>query len=210
MTSWSRIERSALCDLFLEVGPDAATLCEGWRTADLAAHLVIRERRLDAAVGIVLSPARGYTAWVQGGYRDKPWGTLVALVRSGPPVWSPLRLPPVEQAMNTVELFIHHEDVRRAQDGWTPRALDPRLQDALWSALTSRSRLFYRSAPVGLTLRRDDGREHVVKGGTGPVVLTGTPAELLLHSYGRGAHTHVTVDGDAAAVAALASAHLGL
>lgn len=210
MTSWSRTERSALCDLFLEVGSDAATLCEGWRTADLAAHLVIRERRLDAAVGILLPPARGYTTRVQNGYRDKSWGSLVSLVRSGPPAWSPLRLPPVEQAMNTVEFFIHHEDVRRAQDGWTPRTLDPRLQDALWSALTSRAKLFYRSAPVGLTLRREDGREHVVKGGPGPVVLAGAPAELLLHSYGRGTHAQVTVDGDAASVAALASARLGI
>ena len=36
-------ERMGLCDLFVELGPDAPTLCEGWTTADLAAHLVLRE-----------------------------------------------------------------------------------------------------------------------------------------------------------------------
>jgi hypothetical protein len=36
-------ERLELCDLLLELGPDAPTLCEGWTTADLAAHLVLRE-----------------------------------------------------------------------------------------------------------------------------------------------------------------------
>ena len=32
-------ERQQLCDLFEEVGPDQDTLCEGWTTAHLAAHL---------------------------------------------------------------------------------------------------------------------------------------------------------------------------
>ncbi len=37
-------ERAELCDLFDELGPDAPTLCGDWTTADLAAHLVVRER----------------------------------------------------------------------------------------------------------------------------------------------------------------------
>ncbi|MGD0448569.1 MAG: maleylpyruvate isomerase family mycothiol-dependent enzyme [Candidatus Dormibacteria bacterium] len=37
-------ERRELCDLLIQVGPDAPTLCEGWTTSDLAAHLVLRER----------------------------------------------------------------------------------------------------------------------------------------------------------------------
>ena len=47
-------ERAALCDLLDELGPDQPTLCEGWQTRDLAAHLVVREHRLDAAPGILL------------------------------------------------------------------------------------------------------------------------------------------------------------
>src|SRR5205823_1816728 len=37
-------ERREMCDLMLELGPEAPTLCEGWTAFDLAAHLVVRER----------------------------------------------------------------------------------------------------------------------------------------------------------------------
>ena len=47
------VERDELCDLFVARGPDAPTLCEGWTTADLAAHLVVRERNPLAGPGIV-------------------------------------------------------------------------------------------------------------------------------------------------------------
>src|SRR5690349_11008507 len=52
--NFARTERAALCDLLVTVGPDAPTLCEGWTTRDLAAHLAVRDRRPDAAAGIVL------------------------------------------------------------------------------------------------------------------------------------------------------------
>jgi len=52
--SVARRERAALVETLLGAGPDAPTLCEGWRTRDLAAHLVIREHRLDAAPGILI------------------------------------------------------------------------------------------------------------------------------------------------------------
>ena len=37
----ARLEREALCDTLLALGPDAPTLCDPWRTRDLAAHLVL-------------------------------------------------------------------------------------------------------------------------------------------------------------------------
>src|SRR5262245_9679824 len=43
VTSFYRRERAALCDLLDRVGPDRPTLCEGWTTNDLAAHLWVRE-----------------------------------------------------------------------------------------------------------------------------------------------------------------------
>ena len=80
-------ERHALCDLFAELGPAAPTLCEGWTAADLAAHLVVRERRPDSGPGIVWPPLAGYTDRVRLAERDKtPWTELVAAVRSGPPL----------------------------------------------------------------------------------------------------------------------------
>src|SRR5580698_4945530 len=120
--NFAQDERSELCDLLVDLGPDAPTLCEGWSTADLAAHLVVRERRPDSGPGIVWPPLAGYTDSVRTRQKDrKSWEELVAAVRSGPP----LLLRPFDRAMNTVEFFIHIEDVRRAQPTWGVRPLDP-------------------------------------------------------------------------------------
>ncbi|HEY6426004.1 MAG TPA: TIGR03085 family metal-binding protein, partial [Acidimicrobiales bacterium] len=126
--SLAQQERSTLCDLFIELGPDAPTLCEGWVTADLAAHLVVRERRPDSGPGLVWPRLAEYTDKVRRSVRDRTsWETLVETVRGGPP----LLLRPVDGPMNTIEYFIHVEDVRRAQDGWEPRAISRELADAL-------------------------------------------------------------------------------
>ncbi len=69
--SYSREERLALCGLLEKTGPDAPTLCEGWNTGDLAAHLVLRERRPDAAAGILGGPLAGYTTRVQNRIRER-------------------------------------------------------------------------------------------------------------------------------------------
>ncbi len=134
--SLAQEERITLCDLLVERGPDAPTLCEGWRTADLAAHLVVRERRPDTGPGLVWPPLAGYTDKVRRAVRDRtPWEKLVDTVRQGPP----LLLRPFDGPMNTVEYFIHVEDVRRAEDGWEPRPISPEMADALWA----------RSVPAG-------------------------------------------------------------
>ena len=98
MSSPARAERAALCDLFLEVGPDAPTLCGGWTTRDLAAHLVVRERRPDAAPGIVSRVLAGHSEKVRIAETERPWPELVERVRSGPPVWNPMRFEPVDTA----------------------------------------------------------------------------------------------------------------
>ena len=85
--SFARRERAALCDLLTELGPDAPTLCEGWRSADLAAHLFIREHRPDAVPGFRLkfAPVQAWTKRVQDGARDTlTWEALISKVRVGP------------------------------------------------------------------------------------------------------------------------------
>ena len=47
MSRFVQSERKALADLLAALGPDAPTLCTGWETRDLAAHIVLRERRPD-------------------------------------------------------------------------------------------------------------------------------------------------------------------
>ncbi len=124
--SFARDERSALCALLDETGPAAPTLCEGWRTLELAAHLVLRERRLDAAAGVLGGPLAGHTERVQRTLIERtPFPQLVAAIRSGPPRLSPFRIPGVDERANVVEYFVHHEDVRRAAilgSSWGGRA----------------------------------------------------------------------------------------
>ncbi|NHC45510.1 TIGR03085 family metal-binding protein [Motilibacter aurantiacus] len=204
MGQFAAAERAALCATLEAVGPDAPTLDEGWTARDLAAHLVLRERRLDAAPGILLKPLAGWTARVQRGIADRPWPGLVDAVRSGPPRWSPYALPGLDEQANLVELVVHHEDVRRARDGCEPRALPPGLEDALWARLARMGRLLYRSSRVPVLLRRDTGQEARAKGGTGsPVVVEGPAVELLMHAFGRGRAARVRLEGDADAVAQL-------
>ena len=83
--NWARHERAELADLLAAVGPDSPTLCGGWSTRDLAAHLVLRERRPDAAAGILVKPLAAYTARVQEELAAHSWDELVSQVRSGPP-----------------------------------------------------------------------------------------------------------------------------
>src|SRR5258705_7321949 len=47
-------ERSALCNLFEELGADVPTLLNGWTAKDLASHIVLRERDLIAGPCLVL------------------------------------------------------------------------------------------------------------------------------------------------------------
>lgn len=209
MSSHARTERQALADLFMEVGPDAPTLCEGWKTADLAAHLVLRERRPDAAAGILVKPLSGYTDRVQRSVRDgRPWAELVDTVRNGPPF--PLSLNSLDETVNTVEYFVHLEDVRRAQPGWEPRRLDPGLEQALWSRLKMMARALLRRSPVGVTLRAPGFGEVEAKSGDPRVTVTGSPGELVLFAFGRQAAARVDTEGDPDACARLRQAQLGL
>ncbi len=201
-------ERHALADLFDDVGPDAPTLCEGWRARDLAAHLVARERRPDASVGLVVPGLSGYTERVQTSIRDgQPWGQLVQRVRTGPPF--PLSLPPVDANFNTGEYFVHHEDVRRAGADAGPRALDADLEALLWSRMSLMGRLLARRVPVGLRIESSRG-SHTVKGGEPVVTVRGDPGELVLWLFGRATVAQVELRGPADAKKKVAGARLGL
>ncbi|OBJ08108.1 TIGR03085 family metal-binding protein [Mycobacterium sp. 1465703.0] len=200
-------ERAALVETMRGVGPDAPTLCEGWTTRDLAAHLVIREYRLDAAPGIMIPFFASHTAKVQNQVTEQnDWDELVAKISAGPPVYSPLKL--LDPVANVAEMFIHHEDVRRAQPGWQPRPLEPGLSTTLRRTLPLMARLTLAKVPGRVALRTPDGKT-VLTAGQGPAVtVTGAPEELLLFSVGRQAR--VEFDGDAAAVQAVRDAPKGL
>jgi uncharacterized protein (TIGR03085 family) len=192
-------ERRALCDLFVELGPEVPTLCGDWTARDLAAHLVLRERRPDAAAGILISAFAARTAKVQRRFAALPWADLVAKVRTGPPTLSPFGIPGVDELVNSTEYFIHHEDVRRAQDGWEPRVPEPTRDAALWKWVGRSGKMTFRRSPVGVVLRRTDGSEVVAKRGPDSVAVVGEPGELLLFAAGR-SQARVAFDGDQASI----------
>ena len=197
-------ERATLCDVLTQLGPDVPTLCAGWSTADLAAHLVVRERRPDSGPGLVWRPLGAYTDKVRRAQkRRSSWEELIATVRRGPPAL----LRPFDAAMNTVEYFIHLEDVRRAQPEWEPRALTPELADALWARVGAGG----MAKKIGATVVVSAPGRADKESGTGPrVVVTGDPGELTMFGSGRQGAAHVELSGDPVLAAQLRNSTLGI
>ncbi|WP_405781556.1 TIGR03085 family metal-binding protein [Streptomyces sp. NBC_00859] len=210
MSTHAKRERLLLADLLEAAGPGAPTLCEGWKTRDLAAHVVVRERRLDAAGGIMIGALKGRLDRVQGEFARKPYEELIQLIRTGPPKFSPYSLKQVDEGANAVEFFVHAEDVRRAQPDWSPREVDPVFAESLWRRLEKAARLMGRRAPVGLVLRRPDGQTAVAHRGTPVVTVTGEPGELTVFAFGRQDAAKVEIDGDPEASAKAIEARLGM
>jgi uncharacterized protein (TIGR03085 family) len=177
-------ERAALVATMRDVGPDAPTLCGDWTTRDLAAHLVLRERRPDAAPGILIPALAGYTARRQQRLADSTdWPDLLEKIASGPPLYSPLKL--LDPLVNTTEMFIHHEDVRRGAPGWQPRELDRDLASALRRQVRLAARLSLGRAQATVTLRDLDGAVQATIGKGPRCEISGAPPELVLFLSGR-------------------------
>ena len=159
------------------------TLCGDWTVRDLLAHLLVRERSPLGAAGIQVASLAGLTdrAMEKASARDFP--DLVEAVRKAR---TPLALPLVDDVVNTLEFFVHHEDIRRAQPGWEPRNLTRAEESALWTAIKVGGRGLVRPAGVPVTIRRaDGGATAVLRGGSDPVVVTGLPSEIVLFLFGR-------------------------
>lgn len=204
VTSTADAERAALCDLLDALGPDAPTLCAGWDTRALATHLYVRDRKPAAWAGIAVPKLGRLADGAMAGQADTPYGEIVAAVRAGAPKWSPLGLPGAKDAVNLLEYVVHHEDVRRAQPGWGPRAVPASLSGQVWTALRVSARLTLRKAPDGVTLRRaGTGDEIAAKKAPLVVTVVGDPVELALFVTGRQQAARVDLSGDDAAVARL-------
>lgn len=204
-------ERAALVEVLRAEGPDAPTLCEGWTTRDLTAHLVVRERRPDALPGLLFGPLASHTSRVQHRLADSTeWADLVELLASGPPVLSLFKL--VDPVASIHEIFVHHEDVRRARTGWEPRELDASATAAVKRRvpIVSRAGLSKSMAAISarLTLQTPDGQTVVAVGDGSPVAVTGEPLELLLFAFGRNA-VRVEYAGDDDVVDAVCAAKRG-
>jgi len=199
-------ERAALCDTLERLGPDAPTLCEGWTTADLAAHLVVRERKPLAGPGIVFGgPFAAYTASAMEKEKAKGYNVLLATLRAGPPGFMKTTMA----AVNVNENWVHHEDARRA-NGDAPRPEDPDTA-AVLAGVVRRTAKFgtRRIKPCGLALELPD-EMIIVRAGHPTAVMHGAIGECVLYLAGRRAAAIVTLDGDPSAIETLQTAKLGV
>jgi uncharacterized protein (TIGR03085 family) len=205
------VERARLGDLLDELGPEAPTLLQPWMTRDLAAHLVLREHDPLAGPGLVLPGA-----WARFAERRrralalKDFTWLVATFRSQAPSGF-FRIGWVRRFPTLNEIFVHHEDVRRA-NGRGPRTHEYALDEALWHNVRRSSWfLARRLRGAGLELQWAGTAKTVrARRGEPAARIAGPPGELLLYLFGRRGAAQVEVSGPAAAVEAVRRAQFGM
>lgn len=217
-------ERRALAETLRRTDPDAPTLSGEWTAAQLAAHLVLRERSAVELLGRLPNKRLQQIAQreIDNLVAKQPYPQIVAAVDAGPswrdarlplpiaPIWA---LPPVREKANLIEYLVHHEDVRRAQPDPTPRALPDDLVTEVWHRLPISIRLTMRQVPLGVALvwpghgevQTPRAKRHGVH-----VTVTGEPVELLLFAFGRRTVAQVQIDGSPEDIATVTKAPVGL
>jgi uncharacterized protein (TIGR03085 family) len=142
---------------------------------------------------------------------NREFGWLVERIRSGPPPGF-FRIGWVRSVPNLNEFFVHHEDVRRANDRGPRRTVTPALEAALWRNVCRGSRyLSRRVRGVGLEIEwAGTDQRKIVRNGEATARLSGPPGELLLYLFGRQAAAQVEMTGPAEAVATLHRTHFGM
>jgi uncharacterized protein (TIGR03085 family) len=187
-------ERDALCDLALSVDPAGPTMCSGWSVKDLLVHLLVRERQPWAALGSLVPPLERAVDRSSASLAARDVASLVTQLRS-----VPLALSLVDPVVNGMEMFVHHEDVRRAQPSWSPRPLSAGDERHLWLAASLVGRAQARRAGVPMVIE-SGSRRAVLRGGPSPVVVSGPVSEVLLYLAGRSSVAQVDFDGPDASV----------
>jgi uncharacterized protein (TIGR03085 family) len=205
--TWAEHERAALVDALVELGPDAPTLCEGWQTKDMAAHVYVRERRPDAALGVLpLGPLSAYTDRVMASaLRTIGYEEILRRMRHIP---AHLRIGRLDAVINTVEYFVHTEDVRRP-NGVSARDMPDDFERTMWRRLSKQARLSFRRVKAEVTLVPTVG-DPVTVGSGERLEVHGRPSELMLLAFNRKDAAKVDLMGSTSAVEKLQSATLGL
>lgn len=200
--------REALCTSLERVGPDAPTLCEGWRAIDLASHLVVRERDPWTAPVILCGRLSGTVHRLTAKEQLRGFERVVGRLRGGPP-WL-FRSTPLTVRLNTVEDWIHHQDVVRAND-IEPEPPGAAMADVLWHGIRSTGTVAsLRLDDVGVDAVATDGRRVTVKKGRQVVEVIGEPGEIVLYLTGRTSVARVELSGAPDAVERLRGSRLRL
>jgi uncharacterized protein (TIGR03085 family) len=206
LRSIRRAERAELLDTLRAVGPDAATLCEGWTAHDIAAHLAASEAQRGIPLATVyrvrglLTPRwaavvmrRLQVLGERQNDRTKRRGwerSMRRLAAGPPPAFEARSIAPIR----FVEEWVHHEDVRRANG----RGARPTDDDALWSCGAALVRFAsYLPGRDVVEAVLDEGRRLRIGGDDADVRVTvaGRAGEVLLWLAGRTTAADVTVEG---------------
>ncbi|SEE16479.1 TIGR03085 family metal-binding protein [Ruania alba] len=200
---WAQQEQVDLVSTMRAAGPDAPTLCAGWRTRHLAAHLYLRGHRPwalatsadDATMRLGDQCAEAHTyEQLLADFIAPPRGLAGA---------SGLRRVSAraDDAVNLLEYVVHHEDVRRAETLPPPREHDQGMLDAVWRRVAGMARIAYRTAPVGVILVVPHGPRLRARRDSDGVAVIGPPVEQALYAFGRRDQSDVTLHGAPDAVA---------
>ena len=154
----------------------------------------------------MLKPVAGHTKKVQDGLAAGDYPALVERVRKGP-----VLLKPFDEAMNVVEVFVHHEDIRRAAPGWSQRSISRAYSQSLAKNAQRTARLSARRFPARIEVSGPDVEAFTVNPKQDrAVAVTGAPGELVLFFSGRQSSADVSISGDADLVDRLRGARLGI
>jgi len=197
----SKSERQGLVETLKALGPDAPTLCEGWMTKHLLAHLIMRETEPVNASGILL---KGRQKQTQNRLEELSthFESNLSKLKSGPPLWNPMRY--LDKWVNALEMLIHHEDVLRAQPNWQRRKFTDSETKELDFLLKIAPRFLVRGAKVVPTLVVGDLQS------SGRIILRGDQVDLLLFLAGRQSASNVSIEGDELDVADFMKSSFGI
>ena len=202
--SFSSAERTKMVALFHELGPDAPTLCEGWTTRDLAAHLWVRENRLDASAGLFIPALKPRLDTVTEEVLERDYDEVVDDWGKGAHKFNPLRY--VDKVLNSAEHFVHHEDIRRANGRTEARDFSAATQNELHLPVKMMGPSFLSKSTLPVVLETEGfppivtaDKHGVADKGDAVVRVRGTVSEVLLWAFGRDA-AQVQIVGDESAI----------
>lgn len=158
--------RNQLVSVLLRTGPGQPTLCEGWNTEHMVAHLVLRETRPDIAAGVVIPPLASRTdrkTEELAGQLTDGRSYMEAVEKFGSANAPQRRNETVDYGMNFAEYVIHREDVLRGSPASTEmNGAESRIEgedERIWKTIGSQGKMFAKDYPDGLTVvgTDDDG-----------------------------------------------------
>jgi uncharacterized protein (TIGR03085 family) len=196
--TWVEGERRSFAVDFRAADPNAPTLCAGWTTRHLCAHLVQREHAIlhsiwDQVTTKTPGEERFMRRLVDAAGTPDGYDALVDRFAAGPSRRS--LVGQFDEALNLVEYVVHHEDLRRGSGPVPPRDLPPAELDEIWRRARPVLKRAYRKAPVGVELAPEGGAVIAVRRGPSIVTVAGPRLELLLHAFGRRSAADIQVDG---------------